>query len=151
MRNGISAKPVDESLPYAEEINTACQVGGFSPLVAYAVKWNETADLPNAATVVSADDGHGLFQLTASWPSGWRDPYTNALYAVDNFLVPAETYWAPIVQGEDLVRCIAAEFNAGRSNAIAGHQNGDVDKYTTNDYGRRALATYHKLLSGVAP
>lgn len=162
MRNGIAGAVVPLSLQYADEINRACVLGDFSPMVAYAVKWNETAAMPNATTVISGDDGHGLFQITpedwwtpemvSRWASiDWTNPYSNALFAVDYFLVPAETYWQSIFQGEDLVRAIAAEFNAGRTAAIDGHREGNLDKYTTKGYAARALATYLRLLSGEAP
>jgi hypothetical protein len=149
MRNGIVATPLDLAFPFARQINAACIAGDFFPYVAYAIKWNETANLPDAATVISADGGHGLFQLTSSFPADWQDPYVNALYAVEDFLRPAETYWAHELQGDDLVRAIAAEFNAGRTQAIEGHEKGNLDLYTTNNYGTRALASYHKLLNGL--
>lgn len=151
MRNGIVATPLDLSLQCAQQINAACIAGDFFPYVAFAIKWNETANLPDAATVVSGDGGHGLFQLTSSFPLNWADPYENALYAVDEFLKPAERYWAHELQGDDLVRAIAAEFNAGRTQAIEGHERGNLDLYTTNNYAARALVTFHKLLDGIGP
>ena len=152
MRNGLAAGPLPPDLSFGAEITSACSMPPtFSPLVAYAIKWNETADLPNAATIVSADGGHGLFQLTASYPPNWDAPYVNALYAITDYLFPAETYWADQAQGDDLVRCIAAEFNAGRAQAIKGHDAGDIDAHTTNHYAARALATYQRLLAGKSP
>ena len=151
MRNGIVAGTLDPALPFAAEITWAATQADFSPLLAYAIKWNETAALPDAATVVSADGGHGLMQLTSAFPPNWADPYANALYAIDNFLEPAETYWAAELQGEDLVRAIAAEYNAGRSAAIHAHAAGDIDAATTNNYAARALATYLRLCQGEPP
>lgn len=152
MRNGIASGPLPAGLPFGEQIAAACSITPtFSPLVAYAIKFNETADLDDAATIISGDGGHGLFQLTSSYPEGWADPYVNALYAIDEFLLPAETYWAHELQGDDLVRAIAAEFNAGRTQAIEGHEKGNLDLYTTNGYAARALATYIKLCAGLTP
>ena len=151
MRNGISAAPLPDGLQYGDEISAACLNADFFPALAYAVKWNETAALPDAATIISADGGHGLMQLTAAFPEDWADPYANALYAIETFLRPAETYWAFIEQGEALVRCILAEYNAGRANAIRGHQQGNVDLCTTDNYAARGLATYHRLLNGEPP
>ena len=107
-----------------------------------------TNGLADAATVISDDGGHGLLQLTSSYPANWADPYANVLYAIDNFLRSAETYWSAELQGNNLIRAIAAEYNAGRSQAIAGHEAGNVDLYTTNSYGQRALDMYLRLLAG---
>jgi hypothetical protein len=137
-------------MPFAQQINAACLTENWFPYVTYAIKWNETAALPDAATVISADGGHGVMQLTSSFPANWADPYQNVLYAIGHFLAPAETFWKTFEQGNDLIRCIAAEYNAGRAQAIEGHEEGDVDKYTTDGYAGRALATYLKLLAGEA-
>ncbi len=152
MRNGIGAGPLPDGLLYREPITQACAAPPtFSPLVAYAIATIETiggeqAGSWDAATIVSADGGHGLFQLTSSFPSTWEDPLANADYAVVHFLYPAEVFWAEKgFQGDDLVRCIAAEFNAGRGGAEQGHAEGDVDKFTTNHYAARALAHYTAL------
>lgn len=150
MRNGLSAGPIPVVLPFAAEIERACEAvpNGFSPMVAYAIKLNETG-LNDPPTIQSADGGHGLMQLTSSWPTNWQQPYANALWAVEFYLVPAETYWAGQgMQGDDLVRCIAAEFNAGRGGAMDGHRIGNVDAYTTNGYAARALKHYHLLVAG---
>jgi hypothetical protein len=152
MRNGISFGTLPTGLPFGEQITSACALSpSFSALLAYAIKWNETSNMDDAASVISGDGGHGLFQLTASYPIDWTDPFRNAVYAIDEFLLPAETYWATEFQGDDLVRAIAAEFNAGRGQAIAGHEKGNLDLYTTNDYAARALATYTKLCAGLTP
>jgi hypothetical protein len=154
MRDGLAAGPLPPTLLYAAPIEAACEIPpSFSPLVAYAIAQNETIDGEkngswDAATVVSADGGHGLFQLTSSYPSDWADPLANATYAVEHFLLPAETFWSNMgMQGNDLVRCIAAEFNAGRQGALDGHAEGDVGKYTTDHYDQRALANYQALLA----
>ncbi len=146
MKYGISGGPLPGGLPYGAEIERACEALTFSPILAYAVKQNETspADPPS---VTSADGGHGIFQLTASYPANWADPYANAVYAVAQFLLPAQEFWAAIgYTGDNLVRLTAATFNEGLGNAIAAHKSGDVDRWTTNRYGARALANFHALL-----
>ena len=52
---------------------------------------------------------------------------------------------------DDLVRAIAASFNAGIGGAAEGHAIGNVDAYTTNGYAARALQNYQNLLRGVTP
>jgi hypothetical protein len=166
MRNGLHAGPLPPlGLPFAVEIERACALHDtFSPLVAYAVKVNETADSTDPARMEEGaigdylpngdNAGHGIFQLTSSWPSTWADPYSNAAYAIwhPGFLREAETYWsARGLQGEDLVRAVAASFNAGIGGAQAGHDAGDVDLRTTNRYGARALEHYQALVAGRAP
>jgi hypothetical protein len=156
-------------LPYADVIEKACSVSPtFSPLVAYCIAWRETIREygTTAANRMSdnGDGGHGLFQETSSWPSNWMDPYTNALYAVQNFLLGAEIFWATKgFAGTDLVRCIAAEFNAGRGmwyapndprniGALGGHYDGNVDKFTAGgDYGIDVATQYLRLLAGLRP
>ena len=49
------------------------------------------------------------------------------------------------------MKAIAASYNAGLGNAIAGHANGNLDEYTTDNYGARALANYTSLTQGVIP
>lgn len=135
------------NVPFAAEINRASNAASFSAFVISAIQHNETDALPDAATIISQDGGRGVMQLTSGYPPDWTDAYTNILYAATMFLWPAEEFWAISEQGEDLVRCIAAEYNAGRGNALAGHESGDVDTFTTNNYGTRALA-YYKGLAG---
>lgn len=147
MRNGITSGVV-ANVPFASLINAVSETADFSAFVISAIQHNETDGMADAVTVISPDGGHGVMQLTSQVPPNWDDPYANILYAVDNYLEPAETYWAPIVQGDDLVRCIAAEYNAGRGGAIKGHEEGDVDLYTTDHYAARCLATYLSLKGG---
>jgi hypothetical protein len=172
MRNGIESGPLPNiGLPFAAEIEKACALHDtFSPLVAYAVKVNETSNSTDAAemqdgTVPGTDyledgsnAGHGIFQLTSSWPSDWADPYANAAYAIwhDDAVLQGlracETYWANQgVTGEGLVRAIAASFNAGINGAQQGHDCGNVDLNTTNNYGARALSHYQALAAGRSP
>ena len=153
MRNGIFGTSLDLSIRFAREITAACAATDWFPYVVAAIQQNETSALPNAATIVSPDGGHGVMQLTATYPENWADPYANILYAIEHFLKPAEAYWCGHVQGEDLVRAIAAEYNAGRGNAILGHKAGNLDLYTTDHYAARALQAYLRLVhdGAVAP
>ena len=144
MRNGITSGVV-ANVPIASLINAVSETADFSAFVISAIQHNETDGMADAATVISPDGGHGVMQLTFQVPPNWDDPYANILYAVDNYLEPAETYWAPILQGDDLVRAIASEYNAGRAAAIRGHEEGDIGKYSTDHYDQRALATYLSL------
>lgn len=147
-RNGIESGTVPATWPFAREINAAAEATNFSAILVAAIQQNETNGMADAATVISGDGGRGVMQLTAEYPPNWAEPYANILYAIDNFLEPAEAYWSATCQGDDLVRCIAAEYNGGRGNAIRGHEEGDVDAYSTNNYGDRALAGYHLLAKG---
>lgn len=153
-RWGISGRVIPTGLLYAGPIGKACQDRNFPPCFAYAIAARESIigemnGKWKASTVVSFDNGHGLFQLTSSWPSNWEDPYTNALYAIDNFLIPDIAQWIkriPDLQANDLVRCAAASFNAGFGGAWSGHADGDVDKYTSDRYGQGVLDIYLNLL-----
>lgn len=169
MRNGLSAGPLPRiPLPFRDEIERACEELNFSPLVAYAIKVNETnlstdpgeiqigADPKTLCMPDGSPCGVGIFQLTSSHPDGWRDPYVCALEAIRGWLIPAETFWsARGMQAEDLVRAIAASFNAGIGGAEQGHAEGDIGKFTTFSggvsYADRALNHYRKLLKGQAP
>lgn len=178
MRNGLLAGPLPTglNLPFADAVARACaQFATFSPLVAYAIKVNETGDSTDPAqmqdgTVPGTDHlsdgsnaGHGIFQLTSAWPMQWAAPEQNASFAIwhdgPEFagMHAAETYWAARdMQGDDLVRCIFASYNAGIGGAEQGHAEGDVGKYTTKDssganYADRALAHYKALAAGKSP
>jgi hypothetical protein len=159
MRWGISGRPLALDLRYAAPITQAAIELDFPPLFLYAIAYNETirGEIDgqwDAATVVSSDGGHGLCQLTSWWPNpGWDDPYTNAHYAVLDWLLPdSERWFAQIgATGETLVRCAAASFNAGWSNAWTGHLQGNVDLLTTNDYGATVLQTYNNLFATGQP
>lgn len=147
---GISGAPVASNRLYASIINDVCVRLNFPPRLAYAVAMNETIigemnGKWNACTIVSFDGGHGLFQLTSSWPDDWADPVANTEYAVKNFLRDAFDTFVTRVSGDDLVRCVAAAFNAGLGAAVAAHARGDVDRCTTDRYGERALENYHAL------
>lgn len=159
MEFGISGQPVPSNLPYSEVINYVCQKYNFSPCLAYAIAWREVivlevnGTIENALTEVSPDGGHGLFQLTETWPVDWEDAASNTQFAVTFYLIPALTFWSQVegLTGEDLVKCIAAEFNCGRGMALRGHKNGNVNLYTTNNYASGVLANYDKLIIGEHP
>jgi hypothetical protein len=153
---GLSGASVASGLLYAGAINGSAQRANFPPPLLYAICFIESIggeynDEWNAATVISADGGHGLGQLTASYPDNWSDPSANADYAVSVFLVPAVNYWHGNMQltGEALIKCVAATYNAGLGNAQLGFTDGNVDEYTTgHDYGRRCIAVYNALVAG---
>lgn len=155
----ISGEPIPAKLIYSEYIQKACDERNFWPLFAYAVACRESIigemnGKWNARSVLSSDGGHGLFQLTSSWPNNWQDPYANACYAIDNFLTPLTNQWreaVPGLEGDDLIRCVAASFNAGFGGAWSGHERGDVDLYTSNNYGAGVLAIYHNLCEKGSP
>ena len=145
---GLSGAPCDPSKPYADAIEAAAEYTGFPPKWLYAIAWQETivlqvAGVWNAATIVSGDGGHGLFQLTSSYPVNWQDPYTNAVYAVEGdpmFLRGAAKYWfGRGYRGRELVKLASATFNAGLKNVLAGHADGDADEWDTNKYGQRIV------------
>lgn len=158
MKDGIISGLIPIHCPYAWPIQHAAERLDSSAFLAYSIASVETIDgelagLWNAATVVSPDGGHGLFQLTASFPDNWQTPLANALWAIDTFINPSWIYWSnvsSVFRGDNLVRAVAAEFNAGRNNAIAGHAHGEIGRYTTKSdgvtYDYRVLDRYHKLL-----
>ena len=154
MRNGISGAPLPQGFPYASIIAQVCGET-FFPCLVGAIKMNETGlgYGPTTENDISGDGGHGIMQLTSSFPADWQDPATNIHYAVSTFLVPAYDNWTSppySLQGDSLVRAIAASYNAGFGNAVRWHNEyGDVDHGTTNRYGDRALAHYKNLLDGI--
>jgi hypothetical protein len=159
MLYGIEGGPIPLRLPYAQPIQSGCQVFNFSPCLAYAIAWRETirgekAGLwPSAVNVVSGDGGHGLFQLTSSWPSDWESINANIAYALSHFLVPTMHFFAGAGQrGEALIRCIAAAFNEGTQTAYLDHLLGNVDIGTTgHDYASDVLAQYQRLIANEDP
>lgn len=171
MRHGISGASVPLDLLYAGVIDGATLQLSFSPLLTYAIAKIETIDGEvagkwNATNVISGDGGHGLMQITpqAWWTPEMRyawaeikydNPFDNCLFALKWFLLPAETFWSEEegMTGEALARCIAAEYNAGRNNALLGHQRGDVGLYTFHEegvsYSDHARDNYLALLERV--
>jgi hypothetical protein len=130
---------------YLSYVQAAAENTGFPPQVLYCIAEQETiegqrAGLWNAATVVSPDGGHGLCQLTFSVPDNWSNPQANAEYAVENYLRGFFVYWYRRgYRGRDLVKLASATYNAGLSNVLAGHRNGNADEYDTNNYGQRMV------------
>ena len=162
---GVSGAGLPAGLTYGTEIAAAAAAAQFPPCWLYAHGWQETIKVAGwigtlgktPATFISGDGGHGIFQLTASYPLNWEDPEANAAYAIANFLKPAIQYWNPKygVTGDALIKCVAAEYNAGRANAESGHNEGDVGKYTTHtdgvSYSDLVLKYFHQLAGGQAP
>lgn len=163
MMYGMSGAPIAPDLPYAQEVTAGCSQNGlviFPPIVAYAIAWHESIGgqvnglWPSAATVVSGDGGHGLFQLTSYVPPNWADPLGNTQCAVHGWLAPDTLHWIsaiPGIGGDDLIRCVAASFNAGWGGAWQGHMQGDVGRYTTDRYPDAVLRIYHNLATGGRP
>lgn len=156
-RWGLESGHLDLTLPYAEAINMAAIDEACPAALAYAIAWREsifgeTQGWWEASSIESADGGHGLFQLTASWPTNWMEPAANARYAMSNFIIPAGEYWQGRVDGSQaLVKCIAATYNAGLGNAVAGHAQGDVDKFTSNGYGAAVAEYYAEIIATGRP
>lgn len=166
MRWNISGAPLPFGFPFGAEIRAACAQRDFPPCFLGAIKWNETgnsrdpkqlqygADPQTMLLPDGSNAGRGPFQLTSSWPENWEDPITSALYAVDDFLLPAvqQIRVQLGLSGDTLVRVAADCYNAGWGQMWAGHLGGDADWLTTgHNYGRRALAAYHSLIAGRMP
>jgi hypothetical protein len=165
MRYGISGAPVPSGLPFAAQVMAASATAGVPPCLVYAIKVNETG-LGRVADVLQdgalstglmpdgSNAGHGIFQLTSSWPLTWADPQANANYAVRCFISPAIEFWNGVhgYTGDALVRCVAASFNAGVGAAWLWHvEYNNVDAFDTDHYGARALKHYHDLILGKSP
>jgi hypothetical protein len=144
--SGAPAKSKDGL--YLEQVQAAAENTGFPPQILYCIAEQETIDGErnkewNAATVVSGDGGHGLCQLTSSYPANWADPEANAEYAVEGdpmFLRGAFKYWYRRgYRQRSLVKLAAATYNAGLGNVLRGHQNGNADEYDTDNYGQRLV------------
>jgi hypothetical protein len=172
VRNGISGASVPLQLVYAGDVNAATLKESFYPLLTYAIAEVETiegerAGQWDAATIVASDGGTGLMQITPEewwtsemnyeWSSINRtNPHDNCVFGVQFFLVPAEEFWVGnyAFEGNDLIRAIAAEYNAGRGLALQGHNEGDIGKYTKHQgalsYPDHVLQNYTALM-GIAP
>lgn len=154
---GISNAHLPASFPAFQTFNSIGLSRGFFPCLLGAIAWEETLKvlpLANAMSYISYDNGHGVMQLTDSWPSGWKVLSSNLAYAVDDYLMPALKQWTSqtTLMGDVLVKCVAATYNAGFGQAWEGHLNGNVDQFTENgDYGARVLADYTALVSGIVP
>ena len=153
MRWNLYSGNLNPTLPYASEVTSASIVTNIPTCLLYAICWHESiqGEINGswiAATVVSADGGHGLGQLTSSYPENWDDPYSNACWAATYYIIPAAEYWVnQVTDPGALVKCIAATYNAGLGNAIAGHAQNNVDLYTTNNYGAVVETIYFNLLT----
>jgi hypothetical protein len=81
MIQGISGAPLPEGFPYKAIIEAVCGEA-FPPCLMGAIKMNETGlgEGPAAELNISFDGGHGLMQLTSSWPTDWAEPAYNAGY-----------------------------------------------------------------------
>jgi hypothetical protein len=158
MKWGIMSGNLDQSLPYAIPITYVCKNADFPIAFAYAIAWHESIQGEvngkwTASTVVSGDGGHGLFQLTSSYPEDWSNALANTEWALDEFLLPDVAVWVNEfgLSGEPLIKCVAASFNAGLGGAEAGHARGDVDLYDTDHYGARVLAIYQNIIATGRP
>lgn len=162
MRWGIqgASLPTDKGLPYIDVVTAACAAVNFPPCFAYAVAWRETirgqvGGKWDAATVVSGDGGHGLFQLTSYVPPGWNDPLTNAEAALKYWLLPnTNSFYDHFnLSGDNLVKAAADAFNRGYgavSRSLSNGQDPDVGS-ANGDYGSDVLRQYKRLASGEAP
>jgi hypothetical protein len=155
MLHGIEGKPlrVDTGLPYAALCNVIGTELDFPPCLLYAVAFRECiGEYGEAPDILSFDGGHGLCQLTSSFPQDWADPGANLRYAVTQFLIPAMSYWAGQGEaGDALVKLVADTYNEGLSAAIEYHAEGNADLGTTNHYGSNVLRIYHQLVAGEQP
>lgn len=160
MRWGISGQPLPAGLLYGSEITAACLAYNFPVCFAYAIAWRESIRGESggkwtAATVVSPDGGHGLFQLTSYVPNGWSDPLTNAEAALQYWLLPNVNafYDRFELRGDPLVKAAADAFNRGYG-AVSANLTAKKDPdagSTGHDYGSDVLSQYHKMAAGGAP
>jgi hypothetical protein len=162
MRWGISGAPIPANLglSYVPEITAACAAANYPPCLAYAIAWRESisgevAGEWTAATVISSDGGHGLFQLTSYVPPGWADPLTNAEAALTYWLVPNTNslYDSFKLTGDALVKAVADAFNRGYGAVKASlTSSADPDIGSTGDnYGSDVLQQYQRLIAGEVP
>jgi len=159
MMHGISAAPVPAlGLPFADAVNLVCMQKNSFPCVLYAVGWRESIREYGLAAATRTSDnndgGHGIWQLTSSYPPNWQDPQANCAFAIDHFIIPALDFWFNRMGQTDvaLIKCIAAEFNAGRSGAMGGFTLGNVDQNTTHgNYGHDVVTQYNRLLAHMPP
>lgn len=149
MRDGIDGGPLASRHEYAAIVNGLSLGFNVSPLLVYAIRLNETSE-GDPPDILSNDGGHGIMQLTSSYPSNWTDPTANISYAIAHFIEPDWQSWKeadPSLAGDDLIRCIAVGYNAGFGTALAAHRAGDVDRVSySGHYGVDAVRNYHALL-----
>lgn len=155
MTHGVSGVTLPTGFPYKAIIESACAVDNLPPCLVGAIKMNETGlgFGPHTEQDISRDGGHGIMQLTSSYPSDWRDPAANIGYAIAHFILPDWEAWTTspyLLTGDNLVRAVAAAYNDGLGTAERDHAfYGNVDRSTTNHYAARALAHYQSLSRGV--
>lgn len=159
MKAGVSGKPIPAQLPFAEDATKACATCDFPPCLLYAIKQNETDDSSDPWIMQDgaigdfmpdgSNAGHGQMQLTSSYCWDWYVPYSNFLYALEVFLVPAWQFWVAntSLEGEQLVKAISASYNQGVEGAWDAHCAGDVDFGDTDDYGARCVDNYLMLIA----
>jgi hypothetical protein len=153
MRWGVSGKTIPYDLIFATPIQAAALLEDFPPCWLYAIGKIESIDEfgASAATIMSTngDGGHGIFQLTSSFPDNWQDPQVSAQYAIKNFLMPAvqNCLASMYLSGDQLVRVASDVYNEGWGAEQISHSlYNDADFLTTgHDYGQRALAAYKEL------
>lgn len=159
MLYGISGAPVPVALnlPYADDVNAACQIVPFPPCLAYAVCWRETVRGYGlaAATIVSGDGGHGLFQLTSWVPPDWATPSRNAYWAILRWLLPSLNHFHDrgVTDVDALMRATADSFNAGVGPIDQRLANGEqIDGATTHaNYGTDVAHQVYLLQRGLPP
>ncbi len=155
---GLSGKSVPSSYLYADVINQAAISKGVSPIAMYAIAWRETLGVAgwikatygvDPADFISFDGGHGVFQLTASYPPDWNDVLQNALYAIDDFYEPYLQDWlARGYTGTTLLQLAADDYNAGDTPVDIAHKAGRADSATTGgNYGSDVVLSYNNLLN----
>lgn len=152
MKDGIAGGPLASHHEFAAIVNELAIELDVSPLLVYAIRLNETSE-GDSPSIVSFDGGHGVMQLTSSFPPDWADPAANIRYAIVDYIAPDWKSWKaaePSLQGDDLVRCIAAGYNGGFERALQAHRAGNVDRATySGHYAADAVANYHRLVDEV--
>ena len=117
-----------------------------------AIKMNETGlrQRTGNGNDIPGDRGNGIMQLTSEYYGRCAGPGPRNGYEMAHFIVPARTDWATQGEtGESLAKGVAVIIT-GLGNAKADC-SGDVDEYTTNNYGERAVSKYQALVSGTIP
>jgi hypothetical protein len=152
MIDGISGAAIAGDAPGAFIFNDMGRIYNFPPALLGAIACRETLrvlSFIDACTFISDDGGHGLMQLTSSYPTDWYLPKENIAWAIERMLRPALDYWNGMCgeTGERLILLVAATYNEGLTAAVKYHALGDVDAGTTNRYGHDVRDIYHTLLA----
>lgn len=161
MIDDIAGKLVPARHEYAESVNELSAAANVPPCLVYAIRLNETSEgdpptvledgaNPDTGLLPNGDNaGHGIMQLTSSWPSDWANPSSNIEYAIAHFIKP-DLEQAVIdtgLQGDGLIRFVGAAYNSGYGAALRNHNLGDVDLGDTNRYGDRVLKHFNDLIA----